>query len=466
MIDSGGCFQNKGFRPHILPRSRGKLAGEQEIPDSLLSLEEDFLTQTILLKNSEAGPVSFKAYRKAEGYRALEKVLREYKPQDVVNEIKRSGLRGRGGAGFPTGKKWEMVATHPLPDRYLVCNAGEHEPGTFKDRYLLRVNPHQLLEGIAIAAYAVGAKESHLFINRSFQEEIGIVEDAIHEARKNGMLGEKILGGDFSCDIQVFLGPDTYVSGEETAMIESMQGRPAMPKHKPPYYPTAYGLYGKPTVVNNVETLSNVPHILLRGADWFKSFGTPASPGTMLFSISGDVNRPGVYELPLGIPLRRLIDEHGGGLRGNHELKAVYPGGPSHAFLTAKEIDVPLDFDSLRALGSGLGSAGVIVLDETNCMVEQTMKFSGFFEVESCGQCPPCKMGTHYLHQILDKIESGRGKPEDLQTLKQLSGFVKGRGDCTLITGASVTVESSLRHFMPEFEAHIREGRCTMKVAG
>ncbi|MBI3611326.1 MAG: NADH-quinone oxidoreductase subunit NuoF [Nitrospirae bacterium] len=423
------------------------------------------MTQQILLKNAERGGLDIRAYRKSDGYQALEKVLRQYKPLDVIDEIKRSGLRGRGGAGFPTGKKWEMVATHREAERYLVCNAGEHEPGTYKDRRLLRLNPHQLLEGVAIGTYAVGAKETHIFINGAFTDEIALIRQAVEDARKEGFLGQNILGTGFSCDVQIFLGPDTYVAGEETAMLEAMQGRDAKPKHKPPFYPTVYGLYGKPTVVNNVETLSNVPHILFHGADWFRSIGTKTCPGTMLFSIGGDINRPGVYELPLGIPVRRLIEDYGGGIKNGRRLKVVYPGGPSHAFLTLKDIDVPMDFDSLKAIGSGLGSAGVIVLDETNCMVEQTMEFCNFFREESCGQCPPCKMGTRYLHQLLEKIEAGHGKMEDLQSLQQLSGFVKGRGDCTVITGAAVAVECSLRHFPDEFESHIKEHRCTVKVA-
>lgn len=423
------------------------------------------MTQQILLKNSEGKTVDIDAYRHEGGYQVLEKVLRQNKPLEVIEEIKRSGLRGRGGAGFPTGKKWEMVATHRESERYFVCNAGEHEPGTYKDRHLLRHNPHQLVEGIAIGAFAIGAKEAFVFMNGVFAEEIELMKQAIHDARRHGFLGSDVLKTGFSCDIQIFIGPDTYVAGEETALLEAMQGREAKPKHKPPFYPTVFGLYGKPTVVNNVETLSNIPHILSHGVEWFRSFGTKTCPGMMLFSLSGDINHPGVYELPLGIPLRKLIYDHGGGIKDGRALKAVYPGGPSQAFLTPKDIDVPMDFDSLKSAGSGLGSAGVIVLDDTNCMVEQAMKFCNFFKDESCGQCPPCKMGTRYLHQILEKIESGHGKPEDIQTLQQLSGFVKGRGDCTVITGAAVAVECSLRHFQDEFEAHIKEHRCTMKVA-
>ena len=419
----------------------------------------------VLLKKSGTEPLGIEEYQKDSGYQSLEKVLKKYKPLDVVGEVVRSGLRGRGGAGFPTGRKWEMVATHRETDRYLVCNAGEHEPGTFKDRHLLRHNPHQLIEGMVIASYALGAKETHLFLNGTFTKEIERVREAIREAVDRGFLGSRIMGTDFSCDIQIFLGSDAYVAGEETAMLEAMQGREAKPKHKPPFYPTVFGLHGKPTVVNNVETFSNIPHILRQGADWFRTIGTRTSPGTMLFSVSGDVIRPGVYELPMGTPLREIIEEHGGGLKDGRTLKAVYPGGPSMAFLMPEEIDVLMDFDSLKSVGSGLGSAGVIVLDDTNCMVEQVMKFCRFFEIESCGQCPPCKMGTHYLHQILEKIEAGEGRTEDLQSLERLSGFVKGRGDCTVITGAAVAVECGLRHFRDEFESHIQEHRCSLKVA-
>ena len=426
---------------------------------------EPKVIQQVLLKNSGAEPLGIEEYQRDGGYQSLEKALKKYKPLDVVREVLRSGLRGRGGAGFPTGKKWEMVATHRETERYLVCNAGEHEPGTFKDRHLLRHNPHQLIEGMTIASYAVGAKETHLFLNGIFTEEIDRVRSAIREAGDRGFLGSRILGTDFSCDIQVFLGSNSYVAGEETAMLEAMQGREAKPKHKPPFYPTVFGLHGKPTIVNNVETLSNIPHILRMGTDAYRKIGTPTSPGTMLFSVSGDVRSPGVYELPLGTPLREIIENHGGGLKPGRTLKAIYPGGPSMAFLLPDQIDVPMDFDSLRAIGSGLGSAGIIVLDNTKCMVEHIMKFCRFFEVESCGQCPPCKMGTHYLHQILEKIESGEGRTADLESLEQLSGFVKGRGDCTVITGAAVAVESGLRHFRDEFEAHIKEHRCSLKVA-
>ena len=418
------------------------------------------MPEQILLKHIKNGPVDLETYLKEGGYQALSKAIIRLRPQEVIEEIKRSSLRGRGGAGFSTGRKWDRVANHEKDEHYLVCNAGEHEPGTFKDRYLLEFHPHQLLEGLLIASYAVGAKKTYLYMNDAFGKVIDHVRQAMSDAQKRGYLGNKILGTDFSCDIEIFLGPDRYVAGEETAMLEIMQGRPAIPQHKPPFYPTEFGLYGKPTVVNNVETLSSIPHIIQNGADWFTRFGTKTCPGTMLFSLSGDVNRPGVYELPLGTPLRILVEECGKGIKNGHRLKAVFPGGPSFALLTEKDLDVAMDFDSLKSAGSGLGSAGVIVVDDSACMVRKVTEFCHFFEDESCGKCPPCKMGTQYLHQILERIEKGEGKPEDLKSLEQLSGFVKGRGDCTVVTGAAVLVESGLRHFRREFERHIEAHRC------
>ena len=422
------------------------------------------MPEQILLKHVTDGAVDLEAYLQQGGYQTLRKVLTQLRPQEVIEEIKKSGLRGRGGAGFPTGKKWDRVANHRSTERYLVCNAGEHEPGTFKDRYLLRTHPHQLIEGLLIASYAIRPTQTYLYMNEGCGEVIDKVKQAMADAKKRGYLGDQIQGTDFSCEIEVFLGPDRYVAGEETAMLETMQGRPAIPQHKPPLYPTEFGLYGKPTVVNNVETLSSIPHIIQNGAAWFTRFGTKTCPGTMVFSLSGDVNRPGVYELPMGVPLRTLIEEYGQGVRDGRRLKAVFPGGPSFALLTEKELDVPMDFDSLKTVGSGLGSAGVIVVDETGCIVRKITEFCRFFENESCGKCPPCKMGTEYLHQILDRIERGEGKPEDLKSLEQLSGFVKGRGDCTVVTGAAVSVESGLRHFREEFEKHIAEHRCSMAV--
>jgi NADH-quinone oxidoreductase subunit F len=413
-----------------------------------------------LLRAVDGSSWDIEPYLRGGGYRAWQKCVKELRREDIVGEIKRSGLRGRGGAGFPTGIKWDKVLNHRIPERYFVCNAGEHEPGTFKDRYLLKHAPHQLLEGCLIAAYTVNAKASFIYVNHEYEEEQANLKKAIEQARAKGFLGKNVLGSGVDADIEIFSGQGSYVAGEETAMLESMQGRPAMPRQKPPFYPTDFGLYGKPTLVNNVETLCNIPRILEKGAAWFTEVGTEKCPGTMLFSLSGAVNKPGIYEMPLGAPLRRLIEDFGGGVPGGKKVKAVFPGGPSFSMVTAEQLDLAMDFDSLKKAGTGLGSAGVIVVDDATCMVAQTLKFSDFFRNESCGQCPPCRMGTINLATLMAKIENGQGTQKDLDSLLQLCGFVKGTGYCTLVTGAAVLVQSSLRLFRHEFEEHIALKRC------
>src|SRR5437773_11977114 len=422
-------------------------------------------TEPRLLHKLEGAPWEIEPYLRVGGYDAWRKCVMELSRGGIVAEIRRSGLRGRGGAGFPTGTKWDKVLHHRIKERYFVCNAGEHEPGTFKDRYLLKHYPHQLLEGCLIAAFTVRAKASFIYVNQEYEEERANLAKAIEQARTRGLLGTNVLGTGLDLDIELFAGQGSYVAGEETAMLESMQGRPAMPRQKPPFYPTDFGLYGKPTLVNNVETLCNVPPLLLNGAAWFTKVGTEKSPGTMLFSLSGAVNRPGVYELPMGTPIRTLINECGGGVLNGRKVKAVFPGGPSFAMLTPDQLDTPMDFESLKHAGTGLGSAGVIVVDDQTCMVATALKYGNFFKVESCGQCPPCRMGTINLAELLQKIEDGDGTEKDLASLLQLCGFVKGRGYCTVVTGASVVVESSLRTFRHEFEAHVAQKRCPFQPA-
>ena len=417
-------------------------------------------TEPRLLHKLEGAPWEIEPYLRVGGYDAWRKCVMELSREGIVAEIRRSGLRGRGGAGFPTGTKWDKVLHHRIKERYFVCNAGEHEPGTFKDRYLLKHYPHQLLEGCLIAAFTVRAKASFIYVNQEYEEERANLEKAIEQARTRGLLGENVLGTGLDLEIELFAGQGSYVAGEETAMLESMQGRPAMPRQKPPFYPTDFGLYGKPTLVNNVETLCNVPRILRNGAGWFAQVGTEKCPGTMLFSLSGAVNKPGIYEMPMGAPLRRLIEEFGGGVPRGRKVKAVFPGGPSFAMVTADQLDLPMDFESLKKAGTGLGSAGVIVVDDVTCMVAQTLHFSNFFKVESCGQCPPCWMGTINLATLMTKIENGEGTQNDLDSLLQLCGFVKGTGYCTLVTGAAVLVQSALRLFRQEFEEHLTLKRC------
>lgn len=425
-----------------------------------MTLAEERLVQKI-----DGAPWDIDAYMKVGGYEAWKKCVRELSPDQVVQELKTSGLRGRGGAGFPTGVKWDKVLNHRVKERYFVCNAGEHEPGTFKDRHLLKTMPHQLIEGCLIASWTAQAKASFIYVNHEYQEERDNLKKALAQAKERGFVGQNILGSGIDIDLQVFEGHGSYVAGEETAMLESMQGRPAMPRQKPPFYPTDYGLYGKPTLVNNVETLCNIPRILHKGAAWFTQVGTEKCPGTMMFSLSGAVNRPGVYEMPMGITVRELIEQCGGGVPGGRKIKAVFPGGPAFSMVTADQLDLPMDFDSLKKAGTGLGSAGVIVVDDATCMVRQTLKFSNFFKTESCGQCPPCRMGTINLATLMAKIEAGEGTQKDLDSLLQLCGFVKGTGYCTLVTGASVLVQSSVKLFRQEFEEHIRLQRCPFPAA-
>ncbi|HJT19505.1 MAG TPA: NADH-quinone oxidoreductase subunit NuoF [Nitrospira sp.] len=423
------------------------------------------LAEHRVLQQLSGPPWDIDAYINAGGYEAWKKCLRELSPEQVVQELKASGLRGRGGAGFPTGVKWDKVLNHRVKERYFVCNAGEHEPGTFKDRHLLKSIPHQLIEGCLIASRTAQAKASFIYVNHEYHEERDNLKKALAEATARGFVGKNILGTGIDIDLQVFEGHGSYVAGEETAMLESMQGRPAMPRQKPPFYPTDFGLYGKPTLVNNVETLCNIPRILHKGAAWFTEVGTEKCPGTMMFSLSGAVNRPGVYEMPMGVTIRNLIETCGGGVPGGRKIKAVFPGGPAFSMVTADQLDLAMDFDSLKRAGTGLGSAGVIVVDDSTCMVRQTLRFSNFFKTESCGQCPPCRMGTINLAALMSKIEAGEGSQKDLDSLLQLCGFVKGTGYCTLVTGASVLVQSAVKLFRHEFEEHIRLQRCPYPAA-
>jgi len=422
-------------------------------------------TEPRLVQKLEGAPWEIEGYLKVGGYEAWKRCVDGMKADDVVAELKKAGLRGRGGAGFPTGVKWDKVLNHRVKEHYFVCNAGEHEPGTFKDRYLLKTLPHQLIEGCLIAAHTVQAKAAFIYVNHEYEEERENLKKALAEAKARGLVGKNVLGKGYDVELQVFEGHGSYVAGEETAMLESMQGRPAMPRQKPPFYPTDFGLYGKPTLVNNVETLCNIPRILYKGAAWFTQVGTEKCPGTMMFSLSGSVNRPGVYEMPMGVTIRELIEKCGGGVKGGRQIKAVFPGGPAFSMVTADQLDLQMDFDSLKKAGTGLGSAGTIVIDDATCMVAATLKYSNFFKGESCGQCPPCRMGTNNLATLMAKIEEGQGTQKDMDSLLQLCGFVKGTGYCTLVTGAAVLVQSSVKLFQKEYEEHLRLQRCPFTPA-
>ncbi len=405
-------------------------------------------------------PWTLENYLKVGGYQALRKVLTEKMSTDaIIAEVKASGLRGRGGAGFPTGLKWSFMPKNYEGEKYLVCNSDEGEPGTCKDRDILRYNPHMLIEGMAIGAYAMGVKNGYNYIHGEIFEAYERMEAACEEARKAGYLGKNIMGFDFEFDLHNHMGYGAYVCGEETALLESIEGKKGQPRYKPPF-PASYGLYGKPTTINNTETFSSIPYIIREGGKKFADLGVTNSGGVKLFSISGHVNKPGNFEVPLGTPFRKLL-EMAGGVRSGHKLKAVIPGGSSMPVLPAEIImDVNMDFDSLQKAGSYLGSGAIIVMDDTTCMVKALERLSYFYHEESCGQCTPCREGTGWLYRIVHRIEHGEGRPEDLDLLLDLCNNIAGRTICALGDAAAWPVQGMLKHYRKEFEYHIEHKRC------
>ena len=399
-------------------------------------------------------------YREEGGYRGWEKALRDMSPDEVVEEVKASGLRGRGGAGFPAGMKWGFVPKVAGP-KYLCCNADESEPGTFKDREIMEVEPHMLVEGVAIASYAIGASDAFIYIRGEYVTPADRLDAAIKEAEEAGLLGRNVLGTGYDLTIRVFRGAGAYICGEETALLESLEGRRPMPRSRPPF-PAVEGLYRRPTVINNVETLANVPHILRNGQAWYNTIGVPPkNTGPKIFCLSGRVNRPGNYELPLGsITIRELVEQYGGGVIDGRRVKGILPAGASAPILTADKLDTKLDYDSIQAAGSMLGSASFIVLDETVCIVRAAALMEEFFRHESCGKCTPCREGTSWLHKILVRLEQGRGTPGDLDLLMSLSGEISGKVLCALGDFATSPVTATIRQFRDEYLEHFKLGRC------
>ena len=402
---------------------------------------------------------SLNEYRARGGYGALEKALRELSPNQVLREVADSGLRGRGGAGFPTGQKWAFTAETYEQPHYVVLNGGEDEPGSKKDRLLMENLPHLVIEGVILASYAASASKAFLYINSAYQQATKSMADALVEAKGAGYWGERILERDFNLEILFTPAPPNYVAGEDTAALEVIEKKQPLPRQKPPY-PATVGLFGKPTVVNNVETLANVPPIVARGAKWYRSIGTPGSPGTMIFSLGDEVSRPGIYELPFGTPLRFLIEECGGGIRDESAIKAILPGGPSSAFLPLDKIDVTLDHDSLRAAGSSIGCGVVRLIGERACMVEETLRIAEFFAAESCGQCPACRMETNMIAAMLKKVQQGQGGTPILEQFRKVIEFNRGKGFCNLIHMPGPPVESALRLYRSDFEFHLANGHC------
>jgi NADH-quinone oxidoreductase subunit F len=414
----------------------------------------------VILAGLDGSNWDLKGYEARGGYKALRKILTEgISQEDVIAEVKKSALRGRGGAGFPTGLKWSFMPRQFPGQKYLACNSDEGEPGTFKDRDILRYNPHSVIEGMAIAAYAMGISVGYNYIHGEIWETYERFEEALEQARAAGYLGDNIMGSKFSFQLHAHQGYGAYICGEETALIESIEGKKGQPRFKPPF-PASYGIYGKPTTINNTETFAAVPFIIQNGGDWFLELGKPNNGGTKIFSISGDVEKPGNYEIPLGTPFATLL-EMAGGMKGGREIKAVIPGGSSMPVLPGDVMmATDMDYDSIAKAGSMLGSGAVIVMDETRCMVKSLLRLSYFYYEESCGQCTPCREGTGWLYRIINRIEYGEGRPEDLDMLNSIADNIQGRTICALGDAAAMPVRAFLKHFHEEFEHHITHKSC------
>jgi NADH-quinone oxidoreductase subunit F len=408
--------------------------------------------------------VEISAYESRGGYKAMRKAL-SMTPDAITAEVKASGLRGRGGAGFPTGMKWGFLPKQTEKPVYLCVNADESEPGTFKDRVIIEDDPHQLLEGILISSFAIKCHLAYIYIRGEMELGYERLWTAVREAQAAGLLGKNIFGTGFDLDVVVHRGAGAYICGEETGLIESLEGKRAYPRIKPPF-PATHGLFGCPTIVNNVETLACVPHIVARGAEWFRSIGPEKSPGPKLFCVSGHVVKPGVYELPMGTPLREIIYDHAGGIPDGRTLKAVIPGGASMPVFTPAEIDVAMDMDSVQRAGSFLGSAGVMVMDDTVCMVWALLGLQQFFHHESCGQCTPCREGTGWMHTVLERLEAGEGRMEDVDLLLGIAGNMMGNTICALADAAAMPTRAFVTKYRAEFEEHVRLGRCPLRAPG
>ena len=415
-------------------------------------MANQMLKEHVLLRHRDIEDIhKMDVYLAHDGYKALERAIKEMNPEEVTNEVKASGLRGRGGAGFPTGVKWGFIPKDLYP-KYVVVNADESEPGTFKDREIMESNPHQFIEGVILCAYAVDAEACYIYGRGEFWTLFNSrLQEAIDEAYAKGFLGKNILGSDFSCDMYLHLGAGAYICGEETALLNSLEGVMGQPRSRPPF-PAVAGLYAKPTVVNNVETLANVTPIILHGADWYRQFGTEKSPGTKVFSLSGRINKPGNYELPLGVPIRYLIEECGGGIIDGKALNAILPAGASSSNMGADKIDTPTDYESMAAAGGMLGSASFIILDETINGVWAAEKNVKFFKHESCGKCSPCREGTHWLAGVYRKLSEGRGTKQDIDLIENIVGQMEGNCFCLLGEFVVPGVRTSLELFRDEYE--------------
>ncbi len=419
--------------------------------------------KVVLSNCGKIDPENLDEYIGENGYEALGRCLTGMKPEDVIAEITAASLRGRGGAGFPTGLKWKFARASEGKEKFVICNADEGDPGAFMDRAILEGDPHSVIEGMAIAGYAVGADKGYVYVRAEYPLAIRRLNNALKQARATGLLGKNILETGFDFDLEIRIGAGAFVCGEETALMASVEGHRGMPRPKPPF-PAQKGLWGNPTLINNVETLANIRHIILHGSSWFAKMGTEKSKGTKVFALSGNVRNTGLVEVPMGITLREIVYEIGGGIPGDKELKAVQTGGPSGGCIPKEFLDTPIDYESLGELGSIMGSGGLIVLDEDSCMVNMAKFFLEFCVEESCGQCAPCRIGLKQMHRILQRITEGKGEEADIEQLRQMSGTIKATSLCGLGQSAPNPVLSTLKYFMDEYKAHIDEKRCPALV--
>jgi NADH:ubiquinone oxidoreductase subunit F (NADH-binding)/(2Fe-2S) ferredoxin len=450
---------------HLL---KGRIAQKFVTPEKVFT-DEELSAPTakeirVVLRNcGKIDPENIEDYLAEEGYQALGKVLTEYTPEQVIDEVLRSGLRGRGGAGFPTGKKWQFARASKETPKYVICNADEGDPGAFMNRRVLEGDPHSVIEGMIIGAYAIGSNQGYIYCRAEYPIAVKTLRIAIDQAKSLGLLGRNILGSDFSFDLEVRMGAGAFVCGEETALMASIEGQRGEPRPRPPF-PAVKGLFSKPSNINNVETYANIPQIIFRGADWYAGMGTEKSKGTKTFALAGDVKHTGLIEIPFGLTLREIVYDVGGGIKDDKAFKAIQTGGPMGGCLPEDYLDLPVDYEALTKAGSMMGSGGLVIMDEETCMVDIARFFMDFTQDESCGKCTPCRVGTRRILEILNRICEGKGQPDDIETLEYLCQQIKDDSLCGLGQGAPTPVVSTLKHFRAEYEAHIFEKRCPAKV--